>query len=176
MGRSLKTKMDGPRETTGLARSRAYSIVKDLAANASNTLRRRGIGAKAGSNITCGCLVLARVIRGQTRKCLRFQHSTRRKYSGKVCDCLFVGSPEKEAAYQALAQAQGLSVEQWLTQLVDRAAPVAPLDTPDEDDRPLSAIFSEIWAEMPDEVRARLPSDGADHHDHYIYGTPKKAQ
>jgi len=26
-------------------------------------------------------------------------------------------SPEKEAAYRALAQAQGLSVEQWLTQL-----------------------------------------------------------
>jgi len=32
-------------------------------------------------------------------------------------------SPEKEAVYQALAHAQGLSVEQWLTQLVDQAAP-----------------------------------------------------
>jgi len=32
-------------------------------------------------------------------------------------------SSEKEAACQALAQAQGLSVEQWLTQLVDKAAP-----------------------------------------------------
>lgn len=84
-------------------------------------------------------------------------------------------SPEREAAYQALAQAQGLSVEQWLTQLVDRAAPVAPLDTPDEDDRPLSAMFGEIWADMPDEVRAKLPNDGADQHDHYIYGTPKRA-
>ena len=84
-------------------------------------------------------------------------------------------SPEKEAAYQALAQAQGLSVEQWLKQLVDRAAPVVPLDTPDEDDRALSAILGEIWADMPDEVRAKLPSDGADQHDHYIYGTPKRA-
>jgi len=84
-------------------------------------------------------------------------------------------SPEKEAACQALAQAQGLSVEQWLTQLVDKAAPVAPLDTPDEDDRPLSAMFGEIWADMPHEVRAKLPSDGADQHDHYIYGTPKRA-
>ena len=84
-------------------------------------------------------------------------------------------SPEKEAAYQALAQAQGLSVEQWLTQLVYQAAPVAPLNTQDEDDRPLSAVFGEIWADMPDEVRAKLPSDGADQHDHYIYGTPKRA-
>ena len=84
-------------------------------------------------------------------------------------------SPEKEAAYQALAQAQGLSVEQWLTQLVNQAAPIAPLDTPNEDDRPLSAMFGEIWADMPDEVRAKLPSVGADQHDHYIYGTPKRA-
>ena len=73
-------------------------------------------------------------------------------------------SPEKEAAYQAQAQARGLSVEQWLTQLVDQAALVAP-----------SAMFGEIWADMPDEVRAKLPSDGADQHDHYIYGTPKRA-
>ena len=82
---------------------------------------------------------------------------------------------QKAAALKAYAQARGLSVEQWLTQLVDQAAPVAPLDTPDEDDRPLSAMFGEIWADMPDEVRAKLPSDGADQHDHYIYGTPKRA-
>jgi hypothetical protein len=50
------------------------------------------------------------------------------------------------------------------------------LNTPDDDDRPLSAMFGEIWADMPDEVRATLPSDGADQHDHYIYGTPKRAQ
>ena len=85
-------------------------------------------------------------------------------------------SPKKEAAYKALAQAQGLSVEQWLTQLVDQAVPVAPPKKPDEDDRPLSAMFGEIWANMPDEVRAKLPADGADQHDHYIYGTPKRRE
>jgi hypothetical protein len=84
-------------------------------------------------------------------------------------------SPEKEASYQALAEAQGLSVKQWLTQLVEQAGPVAPLDPPDDDDRPLSAMFNEIWANMPDEVRAKLPNDGADQHDHYVYGTPKRA-
>jgi hypothetical protein len=28
---------------------------------------------------------------------------------------------------------------------------------------------------MPDEVRAKLPADGAAQHDHYIYGVPKRA-
>jgi len=83
-------------------------------------------------------------------------------------------SAEKEAAYQALALAQGLSVEQLLTRLVDESAPVSPSETQDEDDRPVSAMFGEIWADMPDDVRAKLPSDGADQHDHYIYGTPKR--
>jgi predicted DNA-binding antitoxin AbrB/MazE fold protein len=27
---------------------------------------------------------------------------------------------------------------------------------------------------LPDDVRARLPRDGASQHDHYIYGTPKR--
>lgn len=27
---------------------------------------------------------------------------------------------------------------------------------------------------LPEEVVARLPSDGASQHDHYIYGTPKR--
>jgi hypothetical protein len=43
------------------------------------------------------------------------------------------------------------------------------LGEPDEDDRPLSDMFREIFAGMPEEVRAKLPADGADQHDHYIY-------
>jgi hypothetical protein len=58
--------------------------------------------------------------------------------------------------------------------LLEQAAPVSPVNTP-EDDRPLSAMFAEIWADMPDEVLAKLPGDGADQHDHYIYGTTKRA-
>jgi hypothetical protein len=39
-------KMGGPGDTTGVGRKPyEYSVVKDLAANASNTLRRREIGA-----------------------------------------------------------------------------------------------------------------------------------
>jgi predicted RNase H-like HicB family nuclease len=35
-------------------------------------------------------------------------------------------------------------------------------------------LFDDITADMtPDEI-AQLPSDGAEQHDHYIYGTPKR--
>jgi hypothetical protein len=35
-------------------------------------------------------------------------------------------------------------------------------------------MIREIWAEMPDDVRSRLPEEGATEHDHYIYGWPKR--
>jgi len=39
------------------------------------------------------------------------------------------------------------------------------------------SLFEEILAlakELPEEVVAQLPTDGASQHDHYIYGTPKR--
>jgi hypothetical protein len=35
-------------------------------------------------------------------------------------------------------------------------------------------MLREIWADLPPEVRAKLPADGASEHDHYIYGLPRK--
>jgi hypothetical protein len=32
----------------------------------------------------------------------------------------------------------------------------------------------EITADVPDEEWAKLPTDGAEQHDHYLYGSPKK--
>ena len=32
----------------------------------------------------------------------------------------------------------------------------------------------EIWAEMPADVRAKLPRDGASQIDHYVYGLPEE--
>jgi hypothetical protein len=31
-----------------------------------------------------------------------------------------------------------------------------------------------IMADVPPEIIAKLPADGAEQHDHYIYGTPKR--
>lgn len=71
------------------------------------------------------------------------------------------------AALTAKARAQGLSAEQCAQQLLEEA--LEP-----EVKMPLSARIREIWADMPPEVRAKLPTDGASQHDHYIYGVPKR--
>jgi hypothetical protein len=43
-------------------------------------------------------------------------------------------------------------------------------------DRPdtLGEKIQEIISDVPDEVWEKIPTDGSDQHDHYIYGTPKR--
>jgi hypothetical protein len=41
--------------------------------------------------------------------------------------------------------------------------------------KPIWEVFQEITARIPDEEWAKLPVDGAEQHDHYIYGTPKRS-
>ena len=40
--------------------------------------------------------------------------------------------------------------------------------------KPIWEVFEEITASIPEEEWAKLPTDGAEQHDHYIYGTPKR--
>lgn len=35
--------------------------------------------------------------------------------------------------------------------------------------------FSSLTENMPEDILAQLPTDGAEQHDHYIYGTPKRS-
>ena len=84
----------------------------------------------------------------------------------------------EEGPVKAAAQAEGVSTEQWLQHLVEKrlqsAAELPPISS--QPRRPLSARIREIWADMPEDVRAKLPADGASQHDHYIYGVPKIEQ
>jgi hypothetical protein len=48
------------------------------------------------------------------------------------------------------------------------------MDEPLKDARPLLSRIRDIWRDMPDEVRAKLPEDGASQIDHYVYGLPKR--
>lgn len=44
-------------------------------------------------------------------------------------------------------------------------------------EQPLKSLWDEIreiTADVPEEVWERLPRDGSEQHDHYLYGTPKK--
>jgi Arc/MetJ-type ribon-helix-helix transcriptional regulator len=40
--------------------------------------------------------------------------------------------------------------------------------------KPIWEVFEEISASIPEEEWAKLPTDGAEQHDHYIHGTPKR--
>lgn len=40
--------------------------------------------------------------------------------------------------------------------------------------KPIWEMAQDLMEDVPEEVRARLPSDGAVQHDHYIYGSPKR--
>lgn len=42
------------------------------------------------------------------------------------------------------------------------------------DARPIWEIFAELSAQVPAEEWSKLPPDGAEQHDHYLYGVPKK--
>jgi Arc/MetJ-type ribon-helix-helix transcriptional regulator len=41
-------------------------------------------------------------------------------------------------------------------------------------DKPIWEEIQELTADVPDEVWDALPTDLAEQHDHYIYGTPKR--
>jgi Arc/MetJ-type ribon-helix-helix transcriptional regulator len=42
--------------------------------------------------------------------------------------------------------------------------------------KPIWEEILELTADIPDEEFAKLPVDGAEQHDHYIYGIPKRPQ
>ncbi len=48
-------------------------------------------------------------------------------------------------------------------------------EAPKRDDRPIWEVIAEISASVPDEEWAKLPADGAEQHDHYLYGSPKRS-
>lgn len=78
---------------------------------------------------------------------------------------------EHAAALRAKAAAAGLSLEDWLNQLAVGAELGMSVDTP------LQAVADIVLNGMrnvPSEIMAAMPKDGASQHDHYIYGWPKK--
>lgn len=51
---------------------------------------------------------------------------------------------------------------------------VERLETPVPPRRTLGEIADELLKDVPREVIEQLPVDGAENHDHYLYGAPKK--
>jgi hypothetical protein len=46
----------------------------------------------------------------------------------------------------------------------------------DPSHKPIWEIIEELLGDVPEEEFAKLPTDGAEQHDHYIYGSPKRKE
>lgn len=83
---------------------------------------------------------------------------------------LTIELPDENArVLTAEAHAQGVSAQEYAQEILKRA-----LEHPVR--KSISSKIRELWNDMPAEVRAKLPSDGASQVDHYVYGLPKRDQ
>jgi hypothetical protein len=84
---------------------------------------------------------------------------------------LTIDLPEDDITLlNAKASAAGLSAEQYARQVLEHDLEADATRAR----RPISEVIREIWADMPEDVRAKLPRDGASQVDHYVYGLPKR--
>ena len=74
---------------------------------------------------------------------------------------------DQAAALTAKAAAQGLTLEDWFKSLA-----VEPPAGPGGVQSAAEIVLDEM-RKLPADLMAALPRDGADQHDHYLYGWPK---
>ena len=74
-----------------------------------------------------------------------------------------------EATLKTQAQAQGVSAEQYARRVLESG-----LKTGSPPRKHISEVIRDNMRDVPPEVLAKLPTDGASEHDHYIYGLPKR--
>jgi hypothetical protein len=77
-------------------------------------------------------------------------------------------SDDQAEALHAKAAAEGLSLEAWLQKLAEQERPAS------RPHRHIADVLLENMQDVPPEIMASMPNDGASQHDHYIYGWPKK--
>jgi hypothetical protein len=76
--------------------------------------------------------------------------------------------PDEQAAALRAKAAAGLTLEAWLQKLAEQDRPPSP-------QRHIADLIVENMSNVPPEIMATMPTDGASQHDHYIYGWPKSA-
>ena len=75
-------------------------------------------------------------------------------------------SNEQATALRARAAAEGPTLEQWLAKLTEEKTEEEPLQA-------AADIILRRMRNIPPEIAASMPRDGASQHNHYIYGWPK---
>ena len=82
--------------------------------------------------------------------------------------------PNLEQAILEKLQALPGEKQQEVLALVDKMLKEEQEPQPRENRRPIWEIIADLSAEVPMEEWAKLPTDGAEQHDHYLYGSPKR--
>jgi len=80
-------------------------------------------------------------------------------------------SDEEAAALSAKAAEAGLTLEAWLKQLAGTQEEPKSARGPLQE---AADIILDSMRDVPPEIMATMPEDGATQHDHYIYGWPKR--
>lgn len=83
-------------------------------------------------------------------------------------------SANSERAILEKIQALPDEKQQEVLVLVDKMLKEEQEPRPRENVRPIWEIITELSSEIPVEEWAKLPTDGAEQHDHYLYGSPKR--
>ena len=83
-------------------------------------------------------------------------------------------SANLEQAILEKLQALPDNKQQEVLALVDEMLKEDQRSPPPENVRPIWEIITELSAQVPMEEWEKLPSDGAEQHDHYLYGSPKR--
>jgi Arc/MetJ-type ribon-helix-helix transcriptional regulator len=74
----------------------------------------------------------------------------------------------------AMTEAASLLLERLHESQPQATTPATAEVEPVPPHKPIWEEFAEIAASIPDGEWEKLPVDGAEQHDHYIYGTPKR--
>jgi hypothetical protein len=81
---------------------------------------------------------------------------------------------DREQLIQEIEQAPDSLITELLNFLrTHKASSELVQAQPNQHDRPIWEFFEAAADDIPDDVLEQLPIDGAAHHDHYLYGTPK---
>jgi hypothetical protein len=72
-----------------------------------------------------------------------------------------------------LENLRALPIEQQ-RQVLEFVQKLKQRQVPSQIERPIWEVIQETSAQVPDEAWGDVPTDGAEQHDHYLYGAPKK--
>ncbi len=81
--------------------------------------------------------------------------------------------PEIEQGLRTQAQAQGVSLDEFLQNVMTQAT-VKVSAARTEPRPPIWDAIADSMKDVPPEDMAALPTDGASQIDHYVYGLPKR--